>query len=90
MTKIENDYMHPEYLIETAWLEEHLDVANLRVFDCTVNVSPNPDLVQRKQNPFIYQSGRKNYDKITTRSISLALDLLISRMSYQTRHQTCH
>ena len=53
----------PEYLVETDWLEQQLDAPDLRVFDCTVNVVPNPDPVQRQQFPFAYQSGRANYDQ---------------------------
>ena len=54
-------YKHPEYLVETDWLEAHLEDPDLRVFDCSVEVLPNPDLERRKHVPFIYQSGRDNY-----------------------------
>jgi len=36
-------YAHPEYLVETHWLEDHLGSSELRVFDCTVRVEPNLD-----------------------------------------------
>src|SRR5438067_6831396 len=29
-----NDYSHPEILVDPAWLQEHLNDANLRVVDC--------------------------------------------------------
>jgi len=61
MTTSKKQYRHPEHLVETDWLEQHLDSDNLRVFDCTVNVTPNPDSNQKKQIPFEYQNGRKNY-----------------------------
>lgn len=53
----------PEYLVETDWLEQQLDAPDLRVFDCTVNVVQNPDPVQRQQFPFVYQSGRLNFEQ---------------------------
>jgi thiosulfate/3-mercaptopyruvate sulfurtransferase len=62
MGAVEENYRNPEYLVETDWLAEHLDTENLRVFDCTVNVVPNPDSEQAKQIPFIYQTGRNNFD----------------------------
>lgn len=62
MTATGEEYQHPEYLVETDWLEQNLDTADLRVFDCTVNVMPNPDPVQGQQFPFVYQSGRTHFD----------------------------
>jgi len=63
MTVTEEEYLHPEYLVETEWLDQHFDLDDLRVFDCTVNVIPNPDVNQKKQIPFVYQSGLKNFEK---------------------------
>lgn len=57
-------YKHPEYLVETEWLEQHLDEPDLRLFDCTVIVKQNPDDETNKQIPFVYQSGLYNFDKI--------------------------
>jgi len=59
----EKEYERSEYLVETNWLEENLDTTDLRVFDCTVNVVPNPDMEQRKKVPFVYQSGRDNFEQ---------------------------
>jgi len=61
MTISKEQYHHPEYLVETDWLEQNLNSDNLRVFDCTVNVTPNPDSNKKKQIPFAYQSGIKNF-----------------------------
>jgi len=62
MTATKKNYPHSEYLVETEWLEQHLDKPNLRVFDCTVNVKPNPDSVKREQVPFVYQGGLEHYE----------------------------
>jgi len=56
-------YQHPEYLVETDWLEQNLENDKLRIIDCTVNVVPNPDSNLRKKIPFVYQSGFGNFEK---------------------------
>lgn len=33
-------YTNPQYLVETDWLEEHLDDADLRIFDVTGMLAP--------------------------------------------------
>ncbi len=53
---------YPEYLVETDWLEKNLNDQNLRIVDCTVNVISNPDLSLAKKFPFVYRSGRSNFD----------------------------
>lgn len=63
MTATGEEYQHPEYLVETDWLEQSLDMADLRVFDCTVNVMPNPDPVLGQKFPFAYQGGRAHFDQ---------------------------
>ena len=35
-------FAHPEYLVDTEWLAKHLDDADLRVFDCTTVLVPDP------------------------------------------------
>jgi len=37
------DFAHPEFLVETNWLAEHLDSPTLRVLDCTTHLPPLPD-----------------------------------------------
>jgi len=63
MTSTRETYQHPEYLVETNWLAQNLDLENLRVFDCTVNVVPNPDLELAKKIPFIYQTNLSDFEK---------------------------
>jgi thiosulfate/3-mercaptopyruvate sulfurtransferase len=43
------------FLVETDWLERHLSDANLRVFDCTTYLDPDP------VNTYSVRSGRKNW-----------------------------
>jgi thiosulfate/3-mercaptopyruvate sulfurtransferase len=63
MTATNKNYQHPEYLVETDWLEQNLDDDNLRIIDCTVYVVPNPDLELGLQYPFIFDSGLDNFNK---------------------------
>lgn len=37
-------FAHPEYLVETDWLEAHLTDPDLRILDCTVLLHPDPEL----------------------------------------------
>jgi hypothetical protein len=36
-------YAHPEYLAETNWQADHLSGPDLRIFDCTVEMSNDPE-----------------------------------------------
>jgi thiosulfate/3-mercaptopyruvate sulfurtransferase len=36
-------FVHPEFLVDTAWLAAHLQDANVRVLDCTTHLPPLPD-----------------------------------------------
>ncbi|HVY06121.1 MAG TPA: sulfurtransferase [Burkholderiales bacterium] len=36
-------FVHPEFLVETGWLAEHLEDPGVRVFDCTTHLPPLPD-----------------------------------------------
>jgi len=53
---------YPEFLVETKWLEQHLDDSNLRIFECTVNNKMNPDPESNKTKPFIFENDRANYN----------------------------
>ncbi|MEM7125189.1 MAG: sulfurtransferase [Chloroflexota bacterium] len=44
------------HLIETNWLQEHLNDASLRVFDCTVFLNPGP-------NGYEVESGRTSWEE---------------------------
>src|SRR5580700_8145669 len=35
-------FVHPEFLVETDWLADHLADPNVRVFDCTTHLIPDP------------------------------------------------
>lgn len=41
MSASQRGFAHPEFLVETDWLQNHLGDANLRVLDCTVHLIPN-------------------------------------------------
>lgn len=49
-------FVRPEYLVETGWLADHLGDPDLRVFDCTVYLIPDPPRIYR------VESGRADYD----------------------------
>src|ERR1700757_5203622 len=40
----ENGFVHPEYLVETDSLAQHLLDPELRVFDCTTHLIPDPKI----------------------------------------------
>jgi thiosulfate/3-mercaptopyruvate sulfurtransferase len=61
MTTTENGFRHPEYLVETDWLEKHLDDPDLRVFDCTVIATMKAEMEVGKDFPFAFESGRARY-----------------------------
>ncbi len=52
-------YRHPEAIVETDWLEAHLDDPALRIFDCTVHLlyAEAPP-----GKPYKVKSGREDYD----------------------------
>lgn len=50
-------YAHPEILVETDWLAENLSEPNLRIYDCTTFLDPDPDTTYR------VRSGRKQYEE---------------------------
>ena len=42
MAATSEDFVHPEFLVETEWLAEHLGQSDLRILDCTVHLTFNP------------------------------------------------
>jgi len=50
------DYAHPEYLAETAWLAENLANPDLRIFDCTVDMTNDP------KKGYSIKNGREKYE----------------------------
>ena len=63
MAGAEQKIGHPEYLVETDWLEQHLGDDDLRIFDCTVKLIPNPDAVPGKEPPYRIENGRAHFDE---------------------------
>ncbi len=63
MTTPNDDFAQPQYLVETDWLEQHLDDPSLRVFDCTVNIVPKEQYEQGKEPPYTVESGRAHFEQ---------------------------
>jgi len=53
-------YRHPESIVETDWLQAHVDDASLRILDCTVHLlyDHTPPGV-----PYRVKSGREDFDR---------------------------
>src|SRR5712692_6958817 len=49
--------VNPQYLVETDWLAAHLADPDLRIFDCTTYLDPDP------VNVFLVRSGRPEWEK---------------------------
>jgi thiosulfate/3-mercaptopyruvate sulfurtransferase len=50
-------FAHPEFLVETDWLATHLKDSELRIFDCTIHLIPNPDI------GYTVKPGREDFEK---------------------------
>ena len=50
-------FVHPEYLVETDWLEQHLTHPNVVVLDCTTHLIPNPAIT------YDVVPGREDFEK---------------------------
>lgn len=50
-------FVHPEFLVETEWLGEHLDDPNVVVLDCTTHLIPNP------ATTYDVVPGREDFEK---------------------------
>ncbi len=57
MTDAATGFQKPQYLVETDWLEAHLADPDLRIFDCTTYLLPDPKAVYR------IESGRADWEK---------------------------
>jgi thiosulfate/3-mercaptopyruvate sulfurtransferase len=42
MAVTSENFVHPEFLVETEWLAAHLGQSDLRILDCTVHIAFNP------------------------------------------------
>lgn len=50
-------FVHPEFLVETDWLEQNLTNSNVVVLDCTVHLRVQPS------GPYKIESGRGDFEK---------------------------
>src|SRR5260370_17192233 len=50
-------FAHPEFLVESEWLASHLGDPDLRIFDCTIHLIPNPDA------GYTVKPGREDFEK---------------------------
>jgi thiosulfate/3-mercaptopyruvate sulfurtransferase len=50
-------FAHPEFLVETEWLAARLGDPELRIFDCTIHLIPNPDI------GYTIKPGREDFEK---------------------------
>lgn len=53
-------YQHPEALVETDWLESHLQDSSLRILDCTVHLLYDE---APPGQPYGIKSGREDYER---------------------------
>lgn len=51
-----DSFVHPEFLVSTAWLADHIDDPDVVVLDGTVHLRPNPP------GPYTVVSGRADYE----------------------------
>jgi thiosulfate/3-mercaptopyruvate sulfurtransferase len=51
------DFVHPEFLVETDWLEQHLNDPDVIVLDCTTHLVPNPKIT------YDVVPGRADFEK---------------------------
>jgi len=49
-------FVHPEYLVETDWLAQHLDDPDVMVFDCTTHLIPDPKITYQ------VKPGREDFE----------------------------
>jgi thiosulfate/3-mercaptopyruvate sulfurtransferase len=49
------DFVHPEYLVETEWLAQHLD--DVVVLDCTTHLIPDPKIT------YVVKPGREDFER---------------------------
>lgn len=52
-------YQFPEAIVETEWLENHLDDPDLRIFDCTTHLLYTEE---GASDPYTVKSGREDYE----------------------------
>ncbi|MBV8889499.1 MAG: sulfurtransferase [Alphaproteobacteria bacterium] len=50
-------FVHPEFLVDTGWLQAHLGDSELRVLDCTTHLIPDPKMT------YTVKPGREDFEK---------------------------
>ena len=50
-------FIHPEYLVETDWLAQHLNDPNVLVLDCTTHLIPDPKITYQ------VKPGREDFEQ---------------------------
>ncbi len=50
-------FVHPQHLVSTGWLQEHLGDTDLRVFDCTTHLIPDPKIT------YTVKPGREDFER---------------------------
>jgi thiosulfate/3-mercaptopyruvate sulfurtransferase len=56
-TDMADGFAHPEFLVSTSWLAEHLDDPSVVVLDCTTHLVPEPKITYR------VVPGREDFEK---------------------------
>jgi thiosulfate/3-mercaptopyruvate sulfurtransferase len=51
------EFVHPEYMVETEWLAEHLNDPDVLVFDCTTHLIPDPKITYQ------VKPGREDFEQ---------------------------
>lgn len=54
---IDSGFAHPDFLVETGWLADHLSDPNILVFDCTTHLIPDPKVT------YEVVPGREDFEK---------------------------
>ena len=62
-----NDFVHPEFIVETGWLADHLDDPNIRILDCTTHLMP-----PTQGGAYDVVSGRADFEKSHIRGAGFA------------------
>jgi thiosulfate/3-mercaptopyruvate sulfurtransferase len=57
MNRAAEGFVHPEFLVGTDWLAEHLADPDLVVLDCTMHLIPDPKIT------YTVKSGREDFEK---------------------------
>ena len=62
-----NGFVHPEFIVQTDWLADHLDDPNVRVLDCTTHLMP-----PKQGGAYDVVSGQADFEKSHIRGAGFA------------------